>query len=155
MQPFWELIIKMPFAILIYFVGVRLFGLKEMAQATAVEFGFAVMIVSIVWDMSVSTDFQLWQIPIVLAVMWIIIYAIDWGTSRHKRLEKIVLGEPKLLVKNGVVNTDMLEKERISIKELESKLRLQGVFDIEEVELAYVEVSGQISVKKKGRDDSF
>lgn len=151
MDHFFELIGKLPFAILIFFITVRLFGLKEMAQATAVEFGFAVMAISIVWDMSISKEYQLWQIPIVLLIMYCMVWLVDWLTSRSRLAEYLILGEPRVLIKDGKINEDVLKAERISMAELESKMRLRGVFDFEDVEIAYLEVSGEISVKIRER----
>lgn len=148
MPEFLELIIKLPFGLMFFFITVRLMGKKELAQANALDYAFAVLIASIVWDMSIE-GFEIWQIAVVCAIVGTLIFLLDWITAKNIKVEKAVIGEPILLIKDGNVIEEALEEERLSISELNARLRVLGVFDIKEVAVAYLEVSGQISILKK------
>jgi uncharacterized membrane protein YcaP (DUF421 family) len=149
MQPVGELIVKLPFGILFFIIAMRIMGRKEVQQATPLEFACAVYLASIAWDMTITAEFKVWHMVGVITSASIIFWGIDYITYKSKRLEKLVLGKPKLLIKNGEINREVLKKERISEDELKSRLRVLGVFDIETVELAYFELSGEISIKKR------
>ncbi|MBI0580899.1 DUF421 domain-containing protein [Neobacillus cucumis] len=47
------------------------------------------------------------------------------------------------------INWALCQKERISKDELKARLRVLGYFDITKIEVAYLEVSGHISVKPR------
>lgn len=149
---FLELLIKFPVAIALLFVAFRTMGMKEIAQATPVDFAFAVLTVSIVWDLSLSPEYNMWHIIVILLVLGAIIYILDLVTIKSKRVQKILMGEPKKVIIDGVVNKEILNSERLSMCELESRMRLAGIFDLQEVELAYIEINGEVSFKKKELD---
>jgi uncharacterized membrane protein YcaP (DUF421 family) len=74
---------------------------------------------------------------------------IDWLTFRFPRLQHILEPPPLLLVDNGRVLWRHLRHEFMSEGELKSKLREHGVTDPREVDKAYMEPDGQITVLKK------
>lgn len=149
MQPFGELIVKLPFGILLLLIAMRCMGRKEVQQTTPLEFASTVYLASIAWDMTISPEFKVWHMAGVITLTGFLFWLIDYATAKSKRLEKLVIGTPQVIIKNGEVFWEVLKKERISEKELNSRLRVLGVFDIETVELAYLEISGEISIKKR------
>jgi uncharacterized membrane protein YcaP (DUF421 family) len=74
---------------------------------------------------------------------------IDWLTFRIPKLQSILEPPPLLLIDNGRVLWRHLRREFVSETELKSKLREQGVADPKEVEKAYLEPDGQVTVLKK------
>lgn len=87
-------------------------------------------------------------IPILLiASIEIIISAIK---NRSERLKAIVEGTPDYIIYKGRILQQRLYDNRISINELLSELRSQGIGNICEVEYAILEQSGSLSVMKKG-----
>ena len=87
-------------------------------------------------------------IPILLiASIEIIISAIK---NRSERLKAIVEGTPDYIIYKGRILQQRLYDNRISINELLSELRTQGIGNISEVEYAILEQGGSLSVMKKG-----
>jgi uncharacterized membrane protein YcaP (DUF421 family) len=74
---------------------------------------------------------------------------IDWLTFRIPRLQKILEPPPLLLIDDGRVLWRHLRREFVSETELLSKLREHGVRDPAEVEKAFMEPDGQVTVLKK------
>ena len=74
---------------------------------------------------------------------------IDWLSFRVPRLQKILEPPPLLLIDNGRVLWRHLRLELVSEMELQSKLREHGVADPAEVDKAYMEPDGQVTVLKK------
>jgi uncharacterized membrane protein YcaP (DUF421 family) len=74
---------------------------------------------------------------------------IDWLTYLSPRLQKILEPPPLLLVHNGRVLRRHLRHEFMSDQDLQTKLREHGVTDPREVEKAYMEADGQVTVIKK------
>lgn len=63
--------------------------------------------------------------------------------------KRFLKGKPRPLILNGKINEDLREKGKMSDNEIFAMLRKQGVFDIELVEVAVLEVDGHLSVKTK------
>lgn len=76
-------------------------------------------------------------------------YSLDWLGYRFPALGKVMHPPPLALVEDGRMNRRNLRRELISVDELMSQLREQGVEDVSEVKRAYMEGDGHISVIKK------
>ncbi len=82
-------------------------------------------------------------------------YALDWLGYHVPWLGRLIRPRALLLVKNGRMLRENMRKELISYDELMSQLRLSGLEDVSEVERAYMEENGRISVvAKSGRQPS-
>lgn len=88
-------------------------------------------------------------ILIVTIIVWNVL--LDWLTYKSARLQKILEPPPLLLVENGRVLRRNLRVEFVSEDELRSKLREHGVTDYAEVDKAYMESDGEVSVIKRQR----
>ena len=74
---------------------------------------------------------------------------IDWLTFRFEWLQKVLEPPPLLLIDNGRVLHRHLRQEFMSEADLKTKLREHGVSDPGEVEKAFMEPDGQVTVLKK------
>ncbi len=77
-------------------------------------------------------------------------YTLDWLGFRFPRLERWIRPPPLPLVRNGRMLKQNMRRELITEEELMGHLRLQGVDDISDVKLAFMESDGRISVIQKG-----
>jgi uncharacterized membrane protein YcaP (DUF421 family) len=78
-------------------------------------------------------------------------HLIDWITFRSSWLQRLLEPAPLLLIDRGRVLWRHLRLELVSEQELRSKLRAHGVADWAEVEKAYLEPDGQVTVIKRAR----
>ena len=76
-------------------------------------------------------------------------YAFDWACFHFRWLQDLLEPPPLLLIDRGRVLWRNLRVEFVSEQELKSKLRESGVEDPSEVERAYLEPDGELSVIKK------
>ena len=86
----------------------------------------------------------------VIPILLVICLEIFLSTIKNKSafLKRTFDGEPVYIIYNGRLLQSNLRDNRISLDELLSELRSQGVFDICEVEYAIIEQNGTLSVKK-------
>ncbi len=76
-------------------------------------------------------------------------FFLDWLGYRFPAVQRLLRPAPLPLVKEGHVLRRNLRKEMITMEELLSQLREQGVESIEEVKRCCLEGDGHISVIKK------
>lgn len=79
-------------------------------------------------------------------------YSLDWLGYRFPAVGRLLRPAPLPLVKDGRVLRQNLRKEMISMEELMSQLREQGVEHLSEVKKCCLEGDGHISVIKKEKD---
>ena len=58
-------------------------------------------------------------------------------------------GQPSLLIYRGKIDEKVLRKERITINELQERLRGNNIFNLSDVEYAILETNGQVTVITK------
>jgi uncharacterized membrane protein YcaP (DUF421 family) len=76
-------------------------------------------------------------------------YALDWLGHRSPRFEKLLHPPPLPLVRDGQMLARNMRRELITVDELMSHLREQGVEDVREVQSAFMEGDGRISVVRR------
>jgi uncharacterized membrane protein YcaP (DUF421 family) len=89
----------------------------------------------------------------IVAMVLFTSYAVDWLSYRVPALRKFLQSPPVPLIRNGRVLDENLNRELITHDQLNSQLRQEGVHDPAEVEAAFLEGSGKISVIKKETPD--
>lgn len=85
-------------------------------------------------------------IPILLLVLLEIVFAYISLKSRKFRI--FFDGKPSLIIVNGKVNYNEMVKQRYSLDDLLLSLRQQSIKDINEVEYAFLETNGKLSIFK-------
>ncbi len=73
-------------------------------------------------------------------------YLLAWAGHRFPRVQRLLRPAPLLLVKDGRLLRRNLHREMISEAELMSQLRQHGIEDVAQVQKAYIEGDGRISV---------
>lgn len=83
-------------------------------------------------------------VVVITVVFWATL--LDMGSYRWKWLDKLTAPPPRPLIKDGEIVHKTARREFLTKEEILSQLRLHGFQDISEVEYAYLEPSGQISI---------
>jgi uncharacterized membrane protein YcaP (DUF421 family) len=73
-------------------------------------------------------------------------YLLDWLSFRFEAVRRIVVPPPLALIRSGKVLRHNLRHELVTIDELKSKLREQGIERFEDVKAAFMESDGDISI---------
>lgn len=139
-------------AIVIYIfvlIVMRLMGKREIGQLQPFELVIAMMIADLAAIPLTANGVPLFRgiISILgLLVMHLLISVIN---MKSIILRGIISGKPKILIYRGKIDEQALIKERITINELQEKLRSNSVMSLGDVEFAILETSGDLSVIQK------
>jgi uncharacterized membrane protein YcaP (DUF421 family) len=90
---------------------------------------------------------------VLVATIVVTSFTMDWLAFRFEGLRRFVHPERKALIVDGRVLRKALADELITEEELETQVRLNGVEDVAEVKVAYLEGNGAISIIKRSGDD--
>ena len=71
---------------------------------------------------------------------------ISFLSLKSRKLSSFLSGKPSVLIDKGKIVYKELKKERISIDELLEQLRIQGYFNLKDVQYAILETDGNLSV---------
>ena len=93
-----------------------------------------------------SEPIYLTIVPIVVLVLLEILLAYISIKSRSLRI--ILEGKPSLIISNGKINYHEMVKQRYTLDDLLISLRQKEIRDITEVEFAFLEPNGKLSIFK-------
>ena len=144
-------------------LAIRLFGKKELAQLSIIDLVFILLISNAVQNAMVGSDSSLTGGLIAASTLFLINFLFKYLLYRFPKLGNVVQGTELMLIYNGQMNRTNMVKARISHEELLEAVREHGVSEIREVDLAVLEIDGNISIisneykhrttkKRKGRN---
>lgn len=150
--PWWHFVLRACAIYLLVMVLVRASGKRAVGQFTPFDLVLLILIGNAVQNGINGGDNSLTGAAIMASTLIALNYGVAWVTSRSRKVEKFVEGEPVVLARNGVLFEGVLRRELVSHDDFREALRMSGVEHVSEVELALLETSGSISVVRK-RDD--
>jgi len=144
-------------------IAIRLFGKKELAQLSIIDLVFILLISNAVQNAMVGSDSSLTGGLVAASTLFMINYLFKYLLYRFPKLGNIVQGTELMLIYNGQLNESNLVKARITREEILEAVREHGVAEIRNVDLAVLEIDGNISIisndfkhrtirKRKGRN---
>lgn len=144
-------------------VAIRLFGKKELAQLSIIDLVFILLISNAVQNAMVGSDASLSGGLVAATTLFLINTVFKYLLYHFPRFGDFVQGTELMLVYKGQMNNSNMIKARISKEELLEAVREHDVSEIREVDLAVLEIDGNISIisneykhrtvrKRKGRN---
>lgn len=126
----------------------RLMGKREVGQLGIIDLIVSILIAELIAISIENRTDPLYYtlVPISLLVILEIIFAFISIKSRKFRV--FFDGKPSLIICNGKVNYKEMVKQRYSLDNLLLSLRQQGIKDLAEVEYAFLENNGKLSIFK-------
>lgn len=127
-------------------IAFRIFGKKELAQLSVLDLVFILLISNSVQNAMVGPDTSLSGGLVAALTLFVLNHFFKYLLYRSPSLTRFFEGGPVILVFNGKVNDANMRQVQISTDELLEAIREHGVADIKEVNLATLEVDGNISI---------
>lgn len=127
-------------------IGLRFFGKKELAQLSVPDLVFVLLISNAVQNAMVGTNSTLSGGIVAASTLFLTNHLFKYILYKFPTVQELLQGQPLVLVYKGKVNDDNLKKMKITMDELMETIREHGTKSVEEVDLAMMEVDGNISV---------
>jgi uncharacterized membrane protein YcaP (DUF421 family) len=148
-MPWWEFILR---AVVVYVVVlgmVRLSGKRALGQITPFDVLLIVLLGNAVQNALLGKDTSLGGGLLLAATLISLNYGVGWLTTRSRRIESVVEGEPVLIARDGKLLDSVLRRELVTPADVDAALRQQGCLQITDVALAVLEINGHITIVPK------
>lgn len=130
-------------------VAIRIFGKKELSQLSVIDLVFILLISNSVQNAMVGSNTTLGGGLVAASALFVVNYLMKQAIYLFPSVSKFIQGEAIMLVYNGKIKIDNMHHTRITHDELLEAVREHGVDSIADVDLAILEVDGQISILSK------
>lgn len=124
----------------------RLAGKRHAGQLSPHDLVLILLVSNAVQNAMVGSNISLPGGLVASGTLILLNYLISRFVLRHRRIGRLLAGQPTLLIHNGVVLLESLEQEGILPEELEAQIRGHGLDGPAQVKTAVQECDGSISV---------
>lgn len=131
-------------------VAYRIMGKREVGQLGIID-----LIVSILIAELVAISIENYNDSIFITIGPIIVLvvleiALGFISMKSRKFNKVMGGKPTIIISHGKLNYNSLISQRLSIDDLLLQLRQKEIRSIEDVEYAFLETNGKLSIFKYG-----
>ena len=131
--------------VIVYFflvIGLRLAGKRELAQLNPFDLIVLLTLSNTVQNAIIGNDNSVTGGLIGATTLLGVNYIVVRFLYKHPRIDRLVEGDPDLLIAGGQIKHERLKKELLTLSELESAAHKQGFGSLAEVERAVLEPGG-------------
>lgn len=143
----WSLIWK---SILLSLAGIlllKILGRKSIAQMTLPETVVMLSIGTIIVQPIVGKGILMTIFGAAIFVVTAVI--LEFVQVKINMFEKIFTGKSKIVIENGKLNPQNLKKLRLTVDQLEMRMRNKGISKMEDVKIATIEPNGLLGYELK------
>jgi len=130
-------------------ISVRLMGKRQIGDMQPTELVVTLLIseIAAIPLQDISQPISIGLVAIFMLVLLEILASVI--ILKNLRLRRIFSGKSVAIIKNGVIDQKAMKSVRLTVFDLVEMLRMQGVFELDDIESAFLEVNGNLSVRQK------
>lgn len=147
--PVWELFIRGTLTFLGLLVLLRLVGRREAGGLGVTDLLVVVLLADAAGAGLRGEAASLGDSAVIVGSILLWSVATDAIAYRWPRLAQLIKARPRALVRDGNLDRRVMRREFMTFDELMSQLRLHGVTELSEVETAYLEPNGMVSIVRR------
>lgn len=151
MDTFFSLILKSVGSIVALFFLTKLLGKKQLGQLNMFDYVIGISIGNVVAEMSVNKEVVYWEGFLVMLVYTLISILVTYLTIKSMKLRRFIEGTPVILIENGKIIESGLKNVKFDINDLLEEARINGYFDLSEIEYGVMEANGRVSFMPKSK----
>lgn len=127
----------------------RLLGKTTMNQFSAFDFIAVLILGELVGAAMYVRGVNLLHIIFAMFIWGALIYLSAHFTQKFRKSRKYLEGYPSIVISNGIVDFNVMKKNKLDLNQLAMLLRSKEIFSFNDVAFAIIETNGDISVMKK------
>ena len=133
--------------------ALRLAGRRELAQMTSFDLVLLLVISNAVQNSINAGDNSLTGGLVSAVTLVLLNWLVGWAVYRWPRLEHILQGRPVRIVTDGKLHLPAMRRELLTLSELRSALRKQGIMRIGDCQQVVLEPDGTLSAVRHGVEE--
>ncbi|MBK8020785.1 MAG: DUF421 domain-containing protein [Chloroflexi bacterium] len=140
-----ETVLRVVVIYLFILFGMRIIGKREFGAISPLELVTLLLIPELASQALIREDFSLVNAVIAISTLLVLVFLSSAVTHMSPAAEKIMSGEPAVLVSHGKLIESSFNKERVSPEELFGEMHKAGLHDLRQIRWAILESGGRIA----------
>ena len=148
-----EVVLRTALVYLFLVAVLRISGKRQVGQLSVLELVVILVISDAVQNSMVGENTTLWGGLVAVVTLLGLDLGLKTLAGRSKRFRVAIKGEPRLLIRDGLLLERAVKEEGLEADEVRAAVRSHGLARVEDVRLAVLETDGSISVIPRDDDD--
>lgn len=146
---FVKIIISSIVSIIALFFSTKIIGNKQMSELSMFDYINGITIGSIAAEMATELDKNAFYPLVAIAVYTIVMWLISYVNEKSVKGRRFFGGRSILLMENGKVYQKNFKTAKIDINEFLAQCRINGYFNLDDIDTAILEQNGKVSFLPK------
>ncbi len=144
-----DVILRCIVSLVTLFLVTKMIGKKQVSQFSLFDYVIGISIGNFAAEMVLNLDSSYLHGTVAVIVFGLVAYLVSLVTMKSLKIRKIIIGDPNILIKDGKILYNSLKKSKFDINDLLEEARINGYFDISDIDYALMEANGKISFLPK------
>ena len=137
------------FSLVVLFLLTKLIGYRQMSEMSMFDYISGITIGSIAAEMATAPDSSFLEPLTAMIVYGLLTAFLAFITGKNMKIRHFISGSPYILFNDGHLYEGNFKKGHIDLSEFLVQCRLNGFFDLKELQTAILEENGRISFLAK------
>lgn len=130
----------------------RIMGKRQLGELELSELVTTILFSEIATTPITNPESNLWHAILPILTIAALEILFSFLLLKIPLLKKMLTSQPSVIINRGVINRKEMLKSRITIDELISQIRQNGIYSIDEVDYAILEENGKMSIVPKSKN---
>ncbi|MDO5294623.1 MAG: DUF421 domain-containing protein [bacterium] len=131
---------------IVLFLLSKILGCRTIASMSMFDYINSIAIGSIAAQLSIAQEDEIVHNLIAMVLYGVLTYVSAIISEKSKSCRKLLVGHPIVLVEKGKYYFKNFKKAHLEIEEFQAIARFQGYFDMQKIDSAILETTGQVSI---------
>ncbi|MGM9906614.1 DUF421 domain-containing protein [Limosilactobacillus sp.] len=138
--------IKFILGMLCLILQINILGKGPLAPTSPIDQVQNYVLGGIIGGIIYNSNITVLQFIMVLLIWTLIVFVVKFAKEHNSLVQRVVDGQPKLLIRNGQVLVNNCIRAGISANDLMFQLRSRGIYEVSRVKSGVLEQNGQLVV---------
>lgn len=129
----------------VLFFITKIMGFRQISEMSFFDYVIGITIGSIAAEMATNIDLEWWKGILAMVVYGIVGVLLSVITQKSIKARKFISGKPIIIIERGKISKEGMRKARIEIDDLLTSARVNGYFNLSDIDYAIMETTGKIS----------
>ena len=144
-----DVTIRSLLSIVTLFLVTKMIGKKQVSELSLFDYVIGISIGNFAAEMTINLDSQEANGILAVLIFGVIAFSVSYITMKSMRLRRFFIGVPTMIIQNGKILYEPMKKMKLDINDMLEQCRINGYFDISQIEYAILEASGDLSIMPK------
>lgn len=129
----------------VLFFITKIMGFRQISEMSFFDYVIGITIGSIAAEMATNIDLEWWKGILAMVVYGVVGVLLSVITQKSIKARKFISGKPIIIIERGKISKEGMRKARIEIDDLLTSARVNGYFNLSDIDYAIMETTGKIS----------